>query len=152
MTKIWLFLLAFTLAAQAASPSPEDPALWLKKTIGPCFTKNDKASLAAREKIERSAVTPTLKALIARDNAEIARTHEVGRIDFDWVLNAQDISTDWKVGAAKPAGKYIAVPVTVKWSDGSHTHTFLLQPNGNSWLIADVKYPPDNTSLLKILQ
>jgi len=151
MNKIAFCLLAFALSAHAAS-SPEDAAKWLQKTIAPCFTRNDKASLAAREKIERTAVAPALKALLARDNAEIARTHEVARLDFDWVMNAQDVSTEWKVGSAKPDGKYIAVPVTIRWGDTSSTHTFLLQPNGDSWLIADVRYPNLKTTLLKILQ
>ena len=153
MSKIWslLLLVAFSLSLQAAS-SPEDAAKWLQKTIAPCFTQNDKASLSAREKIERKDTAPALKALLARDNAEIARTHEVGRLDFDWVMNAQDVSTTWKVGTAKADGKYIAVPVSVKWGDSYSTHIFLLQPNGDSWLIADVKYPNLKTNLLKILQ
>lgn len=153
MSKVWSFflLVAFSLPLKAAS-SPEDAAKWLQKTIAPCFTQNDKASLAAREKIERTATAPALKALLARDNAEIARTHEIAKLDFDWVMNAQDVSTDWKVGTPKADGKYIAVPVSVKWGDSYSTHTFLLQPNGDSWLIADVKYPKLKTTLLQILQ
>ncbi|CAN5614698.1 hypothetical protein BH09VER1_BH09VER1_22030 [soil metagenome] len=149
--RIALALLLCPLLARADS-SPDSAAKWLQKTIAPCFTRNDKVSLAAREKIERTAVAPALKALLARDNDEIARSHEVGRLDFDWIMNAQDVTTDWEVGTPKAEGKNISVPVTTRWGDSNRTHFFLLQPSGDSWLIADVKYPNIKTTLLKILQ
>lgn len=143
-------ILISTLTALAGSP--EDAAAWLKKTIAPVFSEDNDLSLKTREKMETSAVTPELKKLFAKDNAEIAKTGEVGKLGFDWVLNAQDTPTGWEVQAPFASQKDVVVPVVTKWTDGNSVHFFLLTPSGKGWAIADVWFPRGGGTLLEILK
>lgn len=153
MKRPWICLalvLFSALAAQAGSP--EDAAAWLKKAIAPVFSEDSDISLKTREKLETSAVTPELKKAFAKDNAEIAKTGEVGKLGFDWVVNAQDIPSDWEVKAPFACDKDVIVPVVTKWTDGSSVHFFQLTPSGKGWVIADVWFPGGGGTLLEILK
>jgi len=146
----WLALVLLPLWTCRAG-SPEDAAAWLKKAIAPCFSQDEAISLKTREKLEKTATAPELRKLLAKDNAEAERTGEVAKLDFDWVLNAQDIPTGWEVGTPLVDEKSVVVPVVTKWSDGNHVHFFLLEPAGKGWLISDVWYPRART-LVGILE
>lgn len=145
-------LAAFAITLTAKASSPSDAAQWLQNVIAPCFSQNDKISSACRAKIESEDVTPELKALLARDNADAERTHEVTRLDFDWIINAQDIPDSWSVGKPYMSGHMVIVPVQTRWS-GNHraNYSFVLEPSGKHWLISDVQYSNKRT-LIKILQ
>lgn len=136
----WLALILLPIWTCRAG-SVEEAAAWLKKSIAPCFSDDLKLSLKNREKLEKSAVTPKLKKLLAKDRAEVERTGEIAQLDFDWVVGGQDTPSSWDVGTPLPDGKNVVVPVLEKWSDGNSVHFFLLEPAGKSWLIADVWYP-----------
>jgi hypothetical protein len=148
--RVWLALVLLS-ALTCRAGSPEDAAAWLKKTIAPCFSEDSDVSLKARGKIETSGVAPELKKLLAKDNAEVEKTGEIGKLGFDWVLNAQDIPTDWEVKEPLANEKDVVVPVVTKWGDGNIVHFFLLSPSGKGWVIANVWYPKGST-LLDILK
>lgn len=153
MKRPWV-LLALLLVSMLTSQagSPEDAAAWLKKAIAPVFSEDNDLSLKTREKLEISGVTPELKKLFAKDNAEIAKSGEVGKLGFDWVLNAQDTPSAWEVGAPYACENDVVVPVVTKWTDGSSVHFFLLTPSGKGWVISDVWFPRGGGTLLEILK
>lgn len=153
MKSPWVCLaLVLFSALTSQAGSPEDAAAWLKKAISPVFSQDSDLSLKTRENLETSAVTPELKKLFAKDNAEIAKSGEVGKLGFDWVLNAQDTPNGWEVKAPFVCEKDVVVPVVTKWSDGDTCHFFLLTPVGKGWQIADVWFPRGGGTLLEILK
>lgn len=153
MKRHWVFFaLLLVTALSSRAGSPDDAAAWLKKEIAPVFSDDNDLALKTREKLETSAVTPELKKLFAKDNAEIAKSGEVGKLGFDWVLNAQDTPLGWEVKTPYACEKDVVVPVATKWSDGNSVHFFLLTPSGKGWLISDVWFPRGGGTLLEILK
>jgi hypothetical protein len=129
-----------------------DASTWLKPLLTPCFGKDEKAATKGREKIETTYVTPELKKLLARDRADAKRTGEIGRLDFDWVIAAQDAPKAWKLGQASIEKGKMRVPVQTQWDGGEwNTHVFVLEKGTDGWIIVDVLYS-DGSSLIELLK
>lgn len=100
-------------------------------------------------------LTPDLARLILNDEACMARTHEICKLDFNPVWASQDPGgvSELKVSASAERD---AVLVTMRYPDGSVTSlTYRMQLVRGNWRIADILFqsgPNSGLSLAGILR
>jgi hypothetical protein len=144
---------AMAADAPAAAGAPEVSAdEWLRPLITPCFTGDGSGSIPAHDRIEKKHISPELRRLMAADAAESKRTGEVTRMDFDWIVNSQEMPTKWSIGKPVTEGKVTLVPISTAYGkEKPKIHYIVLERSGKSWVIVDARYQ-DNNTLLKILK
>lgn len=114
-----------------------------KKGYGHVFVKEGR-------RLQQRFFDENLAGLIWKDLTETPRD-EVGRLDFDPLYNAQDISiTRFSVGAATLEGDKATVPVTFQNYDRKENLKFLMTKTATGWKISNIDYG-EGFTLLKIL-
>ncbi|HSI86753.1 MAG: hypothetical protein ACAI35_10160 [Candidatus Methylacidiphilales bacterium] len=138
-----------TTAANATREVSADE--WLRPLIAPCFAGDGSGSIAAHERIEKKYISPELQRLMAADAADSKRTGEVTRMDFDWIVNSQEVPEKWSLGKPVVEGKHTLVPVSTGYGkEKPRIHHIVLERTASSWMIVDARYGEGQT-LLKIL-
>jgi hypothetical protein len=108
--------------------------------------KNGNGVALDEEAIVRRYFEPSLAALILKDQKDAARRNEVGALDFDPFVDAQDWDIPAFTVTVSDAGADKAT-ATVKFTDSGKASTVVLDlvKINNDWKIANVTWMPHDT-------
>jgi hypothetical protein len=126
--------------AQAADSSAHDFVAAIYNTY---VGKNGNGVALDNEAIVRRYFEPSLAALILKDQKEAARRNEVGALDFDPFVDAQDWDIAAFTVAVSDAGADKAT-ATVKFTNSDKASTVVLDlvKIKNEWKITNITWTP----------
>lgn len=147
MRAVAVAVLLFSAAA-AAAPDAAGAETFLRSIYEQYLAKDSKGVALERRDLKRW-FTPSLAALIQRDRDHAARRHEVGALDGDPFIDAQD----WELSdlhlAAVPSPTGAQGRVSFVNAGTKVSITLDLVPVKASWRIADIHWP--DGSLVELL-
>jgi hypothetical protein len=132
------------LAAAAAFGADASPTAFITAIYNSYKGKDAKGTPLDNERTIRRYFEPKLAAAMAKDQKTSARRNEVGKLDFDPFLDAQDWEVDTfdiAVGNAA-AGKAQAIVKFVNQGEPMTVTLDLVQAN-NAWRIYDIAWLHD---------
>jgi hypothetical protein len=155
---VFVALLIVAAPGRAADPAAEA----LLKGIYANYVGPDSKGVDFTSPVEAARIfPPDLAALIAADVAESAMSDDVGRLDFDPFVDAQDWqvkSVDVKVedapdSAADSTGGTEIADATASFDNFDETHTvrFALVKTAAGWRIADILWDDEGPSFHEML-
>jgi hypothetical protein len=153
---------AMAAGPATVTPAGADQAGAFVQAFYDWYVKTEIDSDAALKK-KPAYFSPELSKALKADAAAAAKSPgEIVGLDFDPFLNAQDICSPYKAGAAKQVGDAYEVPVFGSCADtgpGQPDVIVRLVRHGASWMLVDFIYPArdsqpqeDLFSVLKSLQ
>lgn len=141
---ISLFLASIVPASSETDPEP----LRLVKSFYARNFDDEKLPMSKRLKTLRSRAEATSK----------KRNEPVAGMDFSWTLGAQDAEDGWEKTLQFAVLKADAQKATVqakfrlfKNDDGRELH-YVLEREGGRWVVADILYVNDKTTLSKLFE
>ncbi len=135
------------LAAPAMAQSDSEPLRLVKSFYAKSFD-DQKLPMSKRLKTLRSRAEATSK----------KRNEPVAGMDFSWTLGAQDAEDGWEKTLQIAVLKADAQAATVQAkfrlfkNDGGRELHYRLEREGGRWVVADILYVNDKTTLSKLFE
>jgi hypothetical protein len=107
-----------------------------------------KAPAALAFALKNNMLSATLGNLIKRDEAAAAKRGEVGKLDFDFLLNAQDVPE--KLDVTKCERKGDVLHLSVETGEVGQGFVLALIKEKDRWVMDDALYPADKGSAVSL--